>query len=63
MADDKSNRGPADRARVNIHEPYEVEYWSKEFGVTPAKLRDWSASMESWLRTFAGRSVSKKVWA
>jgi len=40
MADDKSNRGPADRARVNIHEPYEVEYWSKEFGVTPAKLRE-----------------------
>ena len=40
MADDKSNRGPADRARVNIHEPYEVEYWSKEFGVTPDKLRE-----------------------
>jgi len=40
MADDKSNRGPADRARVNIHEPYEVEDWSKEFGVTPDKLRE-----------------------
>jgi hypothetical protein len=40
MADDKSNRGPADRARVNIHERYELEYWSKEFGVTPAKLRE-----------------------
>jgi len=40
MADDKNNRGPADRARVNIHEAYEVEYWSKEFGVTPAKLRE-----------------------
>jgi hypothetical protein len=25
---------------VNIHEPYELEYWSKEFGVTPAKLRE-----------------------
>lgn len=23
MAEDKSNRGPADRARINIHEPYE----------------------------------------
>jgi len=40
MADDKSNRGPADRARVNVHESYEVEYWSKEFGVTPQRLRE-----------------------
>ena len=40
MADDKNNRGPADRARINVHEQYEVEYWSKELGVTPAKLRE-----------------------
>jgi hypothetical protein len=40
MADDKSNRGPADRARINIHESYEVEYWSKELGVTPERLRE-----------------------
>ena len=40
MADDKQNRGPADRARINIHEPYEVEYWSKELGITPDSLKD-----------------------
>lgn len=40
MADDKSNRGPADRARINIHELYELEYWSKELGVTPQRLRE-----------------------
>ncbi len=40
MADDKQNRGPADRARINIHEPYEVEYWSKELGITPDRLKD-----------------------
>ncbi|MBN9614934.1 MAG: DUF3606 domain-containing protein [Acidobacteriales bacterium 59-55] len=40
MADDKSNRGPADRARINIHEAYEVEYWSKELGVDPERLRE-----------------------
>lgn len=60
MADDKSNRGPADRARVNIHEPYEVEYWSKEFGVTRISSGSWSASMASWLRTFAGRWASRE---
>lgn len=40
MADDKSNRGPADRSRINVHEQYEVEYWSKELGVTPERLRE-----------------------
>lgn len=40
MSDDKQNRGPADRARINVHEAYEVEYWSKEMGVTPDRLRE-----------------------
>lgn len=40
MSDDKNNRGPADRARINIHEAYEVEYWSKELGVSPDRLRE-----------------------
>jgi len=40
MSDDRTNRGPADRARINIHELYEVEYWSKELGVSPERLRE-----------------------
>jgi hypothetical protein len=40
MADDPSKRGPADRTRINIHEPYEVEYWTKHFGVTAQQLKD-----------------------
>jgi hypothetical protein len=40
MSDDKKNRGPADRSRINIHEPYEVTYWCKELGVSPAKLKE-----------------------
>jgi hypothetical protein len=39
VADDKTNRGPQDRARINVHEPYELQYWSKELGVTPDRLR------------------------
>ena len=38
MADDKSKRGAADRSRINIHEEYEVEYWTKKFGVTREQL-------------------------
>jgi hypothetical protein len=38
MADDKSKKGPADAKRVNVHESYEVEYWTKKFGCTKAQL-------------------------
>ena len=58
MADDKSNRGPADRARINIQEPYEVEYWSKELGVSPERLRELVAKhgvMAADVRKAAGK--------
>ena len=38
MADDLNKRGPQDRARVNINEDFEVEYWTKTFGVTRDQL-------------------------
>lgn len=38
MSDDKQNRGPRDRERVNIHEPYEVRYWKDKFGCTETQL-------------------------
>jgi hypothetical protein len=38
MVDDKSKTGPADRTRINIHESYEVAYWTKQFGCTKAEL-------------------------
>lgn len=40
MADDKSNRGQADRDRINVNEDYEVLYWTKEFGISEDTLRD-----------------------
>lgn len=39
MADDLKNRGPQDRSRVNINEPYEVRYWTQELRCTEAQLR------------------------
>ena len=38
MTDDKPQRSPADRSRINVHEQYEVEYWTKKFGCTPGEL-------------------------
>jgi hypothetical protein len=40
MSDDLSNRGPADRSRINVNEPWELKYWSKELGVTPDRLKE-----------------------
>ena len=40
MSDDKKNRGPADRTRINVNEPYELAYWTKELGVSEKTLRD-----------------------
>lgn len=38
MSDDLTNRGPADRLRVNVNEPWEVIYWCKRFGCTKDQL-------------------------
>ena len=40
MPDDKTKRGPQDRAKINVQEQYEMDYWSKKFGVTRDQLRN-----------------------
>jgi len=37
--DDKTKTGSPDRDLINASEYYEVEYWSKKFGVTPERLK------------------------
>lgn len=58
MADNKDDRGPADRTRVNVNEDYEVRYWSKKFNTSEDKLRSavkavgvMADDVESYLRT------------
>ena len=36
--DNKSNTGSPDRDRVNLNEDYEVQYWTKKFGITKQQL-------------------------
>jgi hypothetical protein len=38
MSDDKTKRRPQDSSRVSLSEPYEVEYWTKKFGVPKSEL-------------------------
>ena len=40
MSDDKSKRDYRDRDRINVNEPYELEYWTKEFGVSADRLKN-----------------------
>ena len=39
MVDDLKKRGPEDRKRININEPWELDWWSKELGLTRDQLR------------------------
>ena len=39
MSDDKAKTGPADRSKVNVHEDYEVRYWTKKWGVSTDQLK------------------------
>jgi hypothetical protein len=39
MSDDLSKKGPADRARINLNESWEVRWWTKELKVTEDELR------------------------
>lgn len=38
MADDKNARGPQDSSRIAMGEDYEVQYWTKKFGVSREQL-------------------------
>jgi hypothetical protein len=40
MADDLKLKGPQDRSRINMHEDYEVRYWTEKFGVSKQQLQD-----------------------
>jgi hypothetical protein len=40
MPDDLSKRRPQDASPINIHEPYEVRWWTHELGCTEQQLKE-----------------------
>ena len=38
MPDDLSKKGPADRSKIGIKEPHEVQFWADKFGVSKERL-------------------------
>jgi hypothetical protein len=39
MSDNLQDRGQQDRARINLHEKHEIQYWTKALGVTEEELQ------------------------
>ena len=37
--DDLKKKDAADRNRINMHEAWEVDYWTKELGVRPDEFK------------------------
>ena len=37
--DNTTKTSPQDAKRINVHEDYEVRYWTKRFGVTAEELK------------------------
>ena len=37
--DDLKKKGAADRSKINMHEAWEVDHWTKEFGVSKDELQ------------------------
>jgi hypothetical protein len=40
MSDDKSKKRPLDAFKINVHEDYELRYWSKTLKVSPDELKE-----------------------
>ena len=39
MADNLSKKGPGDSSKINIHEDYELEYWTKALNCSKEELK------------------------
>jgi hypothetical protein len=62
MADNLEERGPRDRARVDVNEDWELRYWSHKFDVTPDRLKevvDQVGPMASDVKHYIERSAPK----
>jgi hypothetical protein len=40
LADDKTKRAPQDAKLISLEEDYEVQYWTRKYGVTKQRLAD-----------------------
>jgi hypothetical protein len=64
MSVNRNDSGPTDRTTINMNEPFEVRYWSKELGVSQSQLRALAAKVgpttDAMRQELASRS--NKTW-
>lgn len=53
MSDNKSKKGSPDNRRINTKQPYEVNYWTKKWRISPQQLVG--------AKTATGSSSVKKI--
>ncbi|WP_436296116.1 DUF3606 domain-containing protein [Variovorax sp. LjRoot175] len=51
LARDLGNKGSQVGVRINLNEPHELRYWTKELGVDEAQLRAAVAAAGTWVDT------------
>ena len=39
MSDDRNERGPRDRTRIDVHQKHELQYWTEALGVDAETLK------------------------
>ncbi|MDB5805361.1 MAG: hypothetical protein JWN73_2683 [Betaproteobacteria bacterium] len=68
MEDDLEVRGPIDRARINPHEAWEVDYWCHKFHIDSIQLKDAlrevgnsAEAVEAYVARYIRRDVPKKL--
>ena len=59
MADNLSERGTRERARINVNQPHELRYWAQKLGVTEDALRKAVERSARWLKKVEQRPRNK----
>ncbi len=49
MTDDLSSRKPEDPNRIDLSKPEDIDYWTRELGITEQQLRAAVAEVGNWV--------------
>jgi len=63
MPDELQNKGPRDSLKVDVHDHWEINYWCREFGVPPGKLRAAVHGSKSVMAERVKAYLKRQGWA
>ena len=49
MSDDLNRKGPEDPKKINVHQSWELKYWSEKFNVTEEKIKTAVRNVGVWV--------------